>query len=104
MPRWLSQSNRLPVDLGATAAQVAIAWVLSRSAQVLTIPGMKTRKHLADNLGAAALQLSAGHLARIGRAGGQCPGRTPSTRDDADPGPLTALPGSRLLDKDVSGI
>jgi aryl-alcohol dehydrogenase-like predicted oxidoreductase len=57
--------EQIAVDLGATAAQVAIAWVLSRSAQVLTIPGMKTRKHLADNLGAAALQLSAGNLARL---------------------------------------
>lgn len=52
-------------ELGATAAQVAIAWVLSRSPQVLTIPGMKTRQHLADNLGAAALQLSAENRSRL---------------------------------------
>lgn len=52
-------------ELGATAAQVAIAWVLSRSPRVLTIPGMKTREHLMDNLGAANLQLSAGQIDRM---------------------------------------
>ncbi|MEY2854929.1 MAG: hypothetical protein RL030_2061, partial [Pseudomonadota bacterium] len=43
---------------GATAAQVAIAWVLSRAPEVVTIPGMKTRAHLADNLAAGELQLA----------------------------------------------
>lgn len=51
--------------LGATAAQVAIAWVLSRSARVVTIPGMKTRAHLHDNLGAARLVLDAATRARL---------------------------------------
>jgi len=51
--------------LGATPAQVAIAWVLARSPRVVTIPGMKTRAHLADNLRGARLTLSAAHLARI---------------------------------------
>mgnify|MGYP005811078423 CR=1 FL=1 len=51
--------------LHATPAQVAIAWVLSRSSRVVTIPGMKTRAHLADNLRGAALGLSATHLAQI---------------------------------------
>ncbi len=50
---------------GATPAQVAIAWVLSRSPRVITIPGMKTRAHLADNLAAAQLQLTAAQLASI---------------------------------------
>jgi aryl-alcohol dehydrogenase-like predicted oxidoreductase len=45
-------------ELDATAAQVAIAWLLSRSPRVVTIPGMKTRQHLRDNLGALALRLS----------------------------------------------
>jgi aryl-alcohol dehydrogenase-like predicted oxidoreductase len=50
---------------GASKAQVAIAWVLSRSPRVVTIPGMKTRAHLADNLGGARLQLAQGEMARI---------------------------------------
>jgi aryl-alcohol dehydrogenase-like predicted oxidoreductase len=52
-------------ELGATAAQVAIAWVLSRSPRVVTIPGMKTRHHLHDNLGALQLQLSPQHIGHI---------------------------------------
>src|SRR5262249_7112359 len=50
---------------GGSTAQVAIAWVLSRSPRVVTIPGMKTRAHLRDNLAAARLQLTAAQLAAI---------------------------------------
>jgi len=52
-------------SLGATAAQVAIAWVLARSPVVMTIPGMKTRAHLRDNLGALRLRLDSATLATI---------------------------------------
>jgi aryl-alcohol dehydrogenase-like predicted oxidoreductase len=44
---------------------VAIAWVLSRSPRVVTIPGMKTRRHLSDNLRAGALQLNEAQLSRL---------------------------------------
>jgi aryl-alcohol dehydrogenase-like predicted oxidoreductase len=57
--------NEIATELDATAAQIAIAWVLSRSPRIVTIPGMKTRTHLADNLGAAALMLSPAHRNRI---------------------------------------
>jgi aryl-alcohol dehydrogenase-like predicted oxidoreductase len=57
--------ERIAAAHGATAAQVALAWVLSRSGRVVTIPGMKTRAHLADNLAAAQLQLSEAQLAMI---------------------------------------
>lgn len=53
------------VAQGATAAQVALAWVLARSPRVVTIPGMKTRVHLQDNLASANLQLTAEQVARI---------------------------------------
>jgi aryl-alcohol dehydrogenase-like predicted oxidoreductase len=51
--------------LEASPAQVAIAWVLSRSPRVLTIPGMKTRTHLADNVRGAGLQLSTRQVQQI---------------------------------------
>lgn len=57
--------HRIAGEHGATAAQVAIAWVLSRSPRVATIPGMKTRTHLADNLGGARLQLAPAQLQAI---------------------------------------
>jgi aryl-alcohol dehydrogenase-like predicted oxidoreductase len=50
---------------GASAAQVAIAWVLAQAPHIVTIPGMKTRAHLRDNLAAGRLTLTAGHIATI---------------------------------------
>jgi aryl-alcohol dehydrogenase-like predicted oxidoreductase len=52
-------------ELGASPAQVALAWVLSRAPEVVTIPGMKTRAHLRDNLAGGELLLSAQALAQI---------------------------------------
>lgn len=43
---------------GCTAAELALAWVLAQGEDVLPIPGMKTRAHLADNLGAIEIRLS----------------------------------------------
>lgn len=57
-----------------TAAQVAIAWVLSRAPRVVTIPGMKTRAHLADNLGAARLELTNEELGTINGLAAQVAG------------------------------
>lgn len=45
-----------------TPAQLALAWVLAQWRGVLPIPGMKTRQHLEDNLGALDLELSATDL------------------------------------------
>jgi aryl-alcohol dehydrogenase-like predicted oxidoreductase len=43
---------------GATAAQIAIAWVLARGEGVFPIPGCKSRAHLEDNIAAIELELS----------------------------------------------
>jgi pyridoxine 4-dehydrogenase len=43
---------------GATPAQVALAWLLQRSAVVLPIPGTSSVAHLEENLAAAALRLT----------------------------------------------
>ena len=50
---------------GATAAQVAIAWLLQRSPVMLPIPGTSSVAHLEDNLGAADLRLSEEDVARL---------------------------------------
>ena len=57
--------REVATELGASPAQVAIAWLLARSPNVVTIPGMKTRAHLRDNLAGASLALSAAQLATI---------------------------------------
>ncbi|MEU4242935.1 aldo/keto reductase [Actinoplanes sp. NPDC026619] len=51
--------------LGATPAQVALAWVLAQGDYVIPIPGTKTPKYLADNAGAADLTLGAADLAEL---------------------------------------
>jgi len=43
---------------GATAHQVALAWLLARSEKMLTIPGTGSIDHLENNVGAAGLRLT----------------------------------------------
>jgi pyridoxine 4-dehydrogenase len=43
---------------GATASQLALAWMLHRSPVMLPIPGTGKVKHLEDNIAAAAIKLS----------------------------------------------
>jgi aryl-alcohol dehydrogenase-like predicted oxidoreductase len=66
--------REIAAGLGATPAQVAIAWVLARSERVVTIPGMKTRAHLQDNLRGARLHLSADQVSRIESLAGKVQG------------------------------
>jgi aryl-alcohol dehydrogenase-like predicted oxidoreductase len=42
-----------------TPAQLALSWLLSKGNDIVPIPGTKRRKHLEENLGALAVQLSA---------------------------------------------
>jgi aryl-alcohol dehydrogenase-like predicted oxidoreductase len=51
---------------GATPIQVAIAWQLSRSPQMLPIPGTGSVAHLEENVAAASLQLTPDDLAELG--------------------------------------
>ena len=50
---------------GATAAQVAIAWLLQRSPVLLPIPGTSSVAHLEENVAAAGLRLSAAEFRRL---------------------------------------
>ncbi len=59
-----------PVDaaasrLGATPAQVALAWLLRRSPVMLPIPGTSSVDHLEENVAAAGLRLSDEQFAEI---------------------------------------
>jgi aryl-alcohol dehydrogenase-like predicted oxidoreductase len=55
----------------ATPAQIALAWLLARKPWIVPIPGTTKRHRLEENLGAAALQLSADDLREIDRAASQ---------------------------------
>jgi aryl-alcohol dehydrogenase-like predicted oxidoreductase len=52
-------------ELGASRAQVALAWVAAQPAVTSVILGARTVEQLTDNLGAADLDLSAKQLARL---------------------------------------
>jgi pyridoxine 4-dehydrogenase len=51
--------------VGATPMQVALAWLLRRSPNILLIPGTSSRVHLRENLAAAELQLPDDVMARL---------------------------------------
>jgi aryl-alcohol dehydrogenase-like predicted oxidoreductase len=57
--------NRVAADLGATAMQVALAWLLQRSPNILLIPGTSSVAHLRENLAAGDLVLGAETLAAL---------------------------------------
>jgi aryl-alcohol dehydrogenase-like predicted oxidoreductase len=61
--------ERVATRLGATAAQVALAWVLERSPVMLPIPGTSRVAHLDENVAAASLELSGEDFAELDRVG-----------------------------------
>ncbi|WP_434616029.1 aldo/keto reductase [Arthrobacter sp. A5] len=54
--------------LGATTAQVALAWLLRRSPVMMPIPGTGSVKHLEENLGAASVVLDDATFAELSAA------------------------------------
>ena len=52
----------------ATAAQVAIAWLLHKGSDIVPIPGTKRRSYLEENVGAASVSLSAAEMERLDAA------------------------------------
>ena len=53
---------------GATTAQVALAWLLSRGEDIVPIPGTKQQKYLEQNVQAVDLALTADELATLDHA------------------------------------
>ncbi|MEU1496528.1 aldo/keto reductase [Streptomyces sp. NPDC005732] len=76
LPRFQQDNLRANLDIaakvravadriGATPAQVALAWLTAQGPHVVPIPGTKTPKYLADNAGAADVRLSPADLADL---------------------------------------
>ena len=63
--------DRIAKRLGATPAQVALAWVLKRSPVMLPIPGTSRVKHLEENMAAAKLELTDEEFGELDRVGGE---------------------------------
>lgn len=55
--------------LGASAQQVALAWLLQRSSTTVLIPGTSRRTHLRENLAAASLDLPSDAVAELDAIG-----------------------------------
>ena len=52
----------------ATPAQIALAWLLARKQWIVPIPGTTKLARLEENIGAAAIRLTANDLREIERA------------------------------------
>ena len=64
-PLQSSALDPVAADIGASPMQVALAWLLQRSPNVLLIPGTSSATHLHENLAAAELQLPAEAIAKL---------------------------------------
>ncbi len=60
---------KLAEKIGATASQVALAWLLKRSQVILPIPGTSSVKHLEENAGAANVKLDEAQFAELSELG-----------------------------------
>jgi aryl-alcohol dehydrogenase-like predicted oxidoreductase len=64
-PLQSSALNAAATALEATPMQVALAWLLQRSPNILLIPGTSSAAHLRENLRAATLRLPSEIIARL---------------------------------------
>jgi len=68
-PLQSAELSDVAASLGATSMQVALAWLLQRSPNILLIPGTSSRQHLRENLQAAKLQIPAEVFANLNSIG-----------------------------------
>ena len=64
-PLQSSVLDQVAGSFEATPMQVALAWLLQRSPNILLIPGTSSINHLRENLGAAALGLPSATIAEL---------------------------------------
>ena len=68
-PLALSAVDGVAAKHGATHMQVALAWLLQRSPNILLIPGTSSVAHLEENLAAGRLTLDEDDLATLNALG-----------------------------------
>ena len=69
-PLQSSALDAAAASLETTPMQVALAWLLQRSPNILLIPGTSSVEHLRENLKAATLQLPPAMIAELDSIGG----------------------------------
>ena len=68
-PLQSSRLNDVAASLDATPMQVALAWLLQRSPNILLIPGTSSVRHLRENLKATSLKIPQDALADLNSVG-----------------------------------
>jgi pyridoxine 4-dehydrogenase len=68
-PLQSAELSDIAASLGAMPMQVALAWLLHRSPNILLIPGTSSRNHLRENLQATQLQIPSEVLANLNSIG-----------------------------------
>jgi aryl-alcohol dehydrogenase-like predicted oxidoreductase len=63
----LDRFNGLARTKGCTPPQLALAWVLSKGADIVPIPGTKQRRYLEDNVRAASVPITSDEAAALDR-------------------------------------
>ena len=61
----LKEVEAVAAEVGATPAQVALAWILAKGDDIAPIPGTKRASRLEENVGADAVELTAAQLSRL---------------------------------------
>lgn len=69
-PLQSSALSDVAAKLNATPMQVALAWLLQRSPNILLIPGTSSRGHLRENLAAATIELPSEALSELEKVAG----------------------------------
>jgi aryl-alcohol dehydrogenase-like predicted oxidoreductase len=64
----LKEVEALAAEKGATAGQIALAWVMAQGEDIVPIPGTKRRAYLEENVGAETLTLTVSDLRRLAAA------------------------------------
>ncbi|MGT2488772.1 aldo/keto reductase [Methylobacterium oryzae CBMB20] len=82
--------SEVAAGLGATPMQVALAWLLRRSPNILLIPGTSSLGHLRENLAAAALALPDNAMAALDRDRGGVTGFRSHARSRSPPRVITS--------------
>jgi aryl-alcohol dehydrogenase-like predicted oxidoreductase len=66
--RAASAVREIAARKGATAGQIALAWLLHKGPEIVPIPGTKRRKYLEENVAAADVRLTPGEVATLDAA------------------------------------
>ena len=74
-PLQSSTLDQVAASMQASPMQVALAWLLQRSPNILLIPGTSSRSHLRENLSAATLELPPDAITQLNAIAGSVEAR-----------------------------